>query len=283
MAVDLHTHSTCSDGSQPPDAIVAAALAAGLRAVALTDHDNLDGIAAARRAADRAGVDLVAGTELSCTWPHGGFHLLVYFLEPRPGPLQDRLEEIRTGRSGRNTRIVGKLRDLGIDISLAEVVGQAGGEVVGRPHFARVLVRKGVVSTIGEAFDRFLASGRPAYVDRFRLAPAEAITLARASGAVPVVAHPHTLALEAADLARAAHDLAGQGLMGWESYYAEYLPEVREAMARIARRAGLVPTGGSDYHGSYKPGIEIGTGRGDMVVPDEAYTGLLEARRLLTM
>ncbi len=279
MAVDLHTHSTYSDGSDSPAEIVSAAAAAGLEAVALTDHDNLNGILEAAAAADASEVELIPGVELSCEWQPGGMHLVVLWLEPGPGPLQDRLEILQAGRKQRNVDLIELLQQLDVDISYEEVVAEAGGTGVGRPHVAAVLVRKGVVGSIPEAFDLYLASGRPAYVERYRLPPEEAIELARASGAVPIVAHPHTLGMTGTTLDQELRRLARHGLVGLECYYPEYEPDTRLELVERARDVGLVPSGGSDYHGTYKPGLEIGRGYGDLSVGREVWQELAEARR----
>ncbi len=282
MAVDLHTHSTASDGTDPPATVVAKAAAAGVAAIALTDHDTLEGIASARVAAARHGLDLVAGTELSVEWPAGTMHLLCYFLDPdRPGPLQERLAEVREARDGRNRRMVDKLRSLGCDVTWDEVAAESAEGIVGRPHLAAVLVAKGYAESVADAFDRYLADGRPAYVDRFRLGWREAARLAAEEGAVAVVAHPHTLGVGAADYAAAFTELAAGGVRGIEAYYGEYEPQVRASLAAVAARLGLVATGGSDYHGAYKPLVRLGLGRGDLAVPDTALSDLRAARERL--
>ncbi len=278
MPVDLHVHSTRSDGTDSPREVVALAAAAGLTAVALTDHDTLDGIAEATAAADRHGIRLVPGTELSVDWPTGTMHMLVYFLEPVSGPLQDRLEAIRQARATRNRRILERLAHHGIVIEHTDVAAEAGGGVIGRPHIAALLVARGHVADMTDAFDRWLAKGRPAYVDRIRLGAHEAIALARESGAVPVIAHPHTLGIAADDYRRAFEELAAAGLAGVESYYSEYEPALRNHLAGLCAKLGLVATGGSDYHGRYKPGLAVGIGRGDLAVPDEVIAELDAAR-----
>ena len=278
MAVDLHLHSNRSDGSDDPADVVMRAVDAGLSAVALTDHDNLNGIDEARAAAEAAGIGFVPGAELSVNWRTGGMHMLVYFLEPGPGPLQEVLVSLQGGREERNRAMADRLSDLGLDISYAEVVDEAGGSGVGRPHFAAVLVRKSYVADIREAFDRYLANGGPGYVARRRLDATEAIGLARASGAVPVIAHPHTVGVSAADYRAAFVELVDAGLGGVEAYYAEYDKETRDHLADLCRSLEIVPTGGSDYHGSYKPGLSVGTGKGDLRVPDETVDLLQENR-----
>ena len=274
MAVDLHLHSTTSDGTDTPAVVVGHAAAAGLTAIALTDHDTLDGLVEAAGAAERAGIELVPGVELSLEWPLGGMHLLVYHLLPGPGPLQDRLASLQAGREERNAVVVERLATLGWPITIEDVIEESGGGVVGRPHIASVLVRIGAAESIADAFDRWLARGRPGYVDRVRLGPEEAIGLALRSGAVPVLAHPHTTGVSADEYGRTFAELADMGLAGIESWYAEYPVELRRHLASLAAGLGLVATGGSDYHGAYKPGLSVGTGHGDLVVPDDVVAAI---------
>ena len=276
MAVDLHTHSRYSDGSDSPAEIVAEAKALGLDAVALTDHDLLDGI---DEAVDAAGTDieLVPGTELSVQWEGKAMHLLAYWVG-HDSPLADRLDEIQRGRMARNHEMVEALVGLGIDITMEELEAEAGIGVIGRPHFAAILVRKGAVETIGEAFDQYLAAGRPAYRPRVRVEAAEAMELTRRSGAVPVVAHPHTLADDADEFSHIFPRFAELGAVGIECYYVEYPRDQRERMAAAVEDLGLVATGGSDYHGTYKPGVALGWGKGDLVVPDSCLERLAERR-----
>ncbi len=282
--IDRHTHSTVSDGSEPPAAIAERAAAAGCSAVALTDHDSLDGLAAAREAAGPLGVTLVPGCEVSCRKPppapgrpavRGSVHVLVYFVEPGDGPLQDELRALRRDRAERNARLRARLAELGVPVDYDAMVAEAGGEAgLGRPHFARALVRAGAAADIDDAFDRFLGDGRAAYVPKARLSPTDVARLATASGGVAVLAHPLTLELDPSALERLVTELADAGL-GWiEAIYGRYSPDQRRALRRMARRHGLVATGGSDYHGTFKPDLEVGTGMGDLDVPDSALEEL---------
>jgi hypothetical protein len=269
MAVDLHSHSTASDGSEKPAALIEQALQIGLTALALTDHDTQDGIADAKLAADATGLELIAGTELSLEYDVGGMHLVVLWLEPGPGPLQDRLLELRHGRDQRNEMMAQRLTELGMPVTADEILHEGGSGSIGRPHIAAVMMRKGYVETIDEAFELWLTSGKPAYIGRPRLSPEEAIQLARASGGVPVLAHPHTLGVNRAhEMADLLTRLIAAGLVGLEAYCAGYRRHEREGYADLARRFGLVPAGGSDFHGTYKPGLSLGTGYGDLIVPD---------------
>lgn len=279
MAVDLHLHSSVSDGTDSPGEVVRLAADAGLSALALTDHDTLAGIPEAAAEADRLGIRFVAGTELSVNWPTGTMHMLVYYLAPGPGPLQERLGDLVAARTVRNHQILERLARSGMVIRHDEVVAEAGGGVVGRPHIAALMVEHGFVDTIAAAFDRWLGLGRPAYVPRHRLDAVEAVDLARRSGGLPVIAHPHTLGAGAADYSDAFETLAVAGLAGIEAYYSEYEPALRTHLARLASSLGLLATGGSDYHGRYKPGLAVGVGHGDLSVPDDVLAALDAAHR----
>jgi 3',5'-nucleoside bisphosphate phosphatase len=282
--IDLHTHSTVSDGSEPPGSIPEKAYAAGCSAVALTDHDSLDGLTAARESAARLGLTLVPGCEVSCRKPPpprgqaaigGSVHVLAYFIEPGEGPLQDELVALRRDRHERNLRLRARLAELGVPVDYDAMVAEAGGEAgLGRPHFARALVRSGAAADIDDAFDRFLADGRAAYVPKSRLSPADVARLATASGGVAVLAHPLTLGLDPSALERSVGELAEAGLGGIEAVYGRYTPDQRRGLKRMATRLGLVATGGSDYHGTFKPDLEVGTGMGDLDVPDSALEDL---------
>lgn len=277
MAVDLHSHSTASDGSVPPAELVGLAVDLGLSTLALTDHDTQEGMTEARAAASGTDLELIPGTELSLNYDDGGMHLVVLWLEPGPGPLQDRLAELQKGRESRNERIIEILTTNGMPISMKEVEEEAGGGSVGRPHIAAVMMAKGYVPDIRSAFDLWLANHKPAYVGRPRLNPEEGIDLARQSGAVPVLSHPHTLGIHrAADMADMLNRLKDAGLVGLEAIYATYRRHEREGYADLARRFGLVPSGGSDFHGTYKPGLELGIGYGDLVVPESVVDELRE-------
>ncbi|MGH9106970.1 MAG: PHP domain-containing protein [Acidimicrobiales bacterium] len=271
--VDLHTHSNVSDGSDTPEEVLELAVKAGLSALALTDHDRQDGVGAARRRAEEAGIELVPGVEISCNHT-GTMHVLVYFLEPGEGPLQDELARLQVARDTRNQRLVARLAELGLPLSMEELEAEAGPTGAGRPHVAAIMVRKGYARSIQDAFDRFLAKGSPAYMEKERLDPLPAIALALQSGALPVLAHPLSLQLSPSQTESAVQELAGAGLVGLEAIYGRYGQEERAGLAVLAARAGLAVTGGSDHHGTYKPDLTVGTGRGDLHVPDGALAAL---------
>lgn len=275
MAIDLHSHSNESDGSDTPRQLIQKAARIGLNAIALTDHDTLAGISEATEEAEAQGIELIPGTELSVTWAKGGMHMIVLWLSPGEGPLQNKLVFLQDARANRNARIVDRLQELGYDITMEEIAAEAGNGVMGRPHFAAVLVQKGYVPDPQTAFDELLAKGKKAYLGRDLLEPVEAIELARASGAVPIIAHPHTLGLNTSNEYAATFAMLREaGLVGMEAYYSEYNHERQGELVSMARSFDLVPSGGSDYHGSYKEHLDLGTGSGDLIVPDEVLAEL---------
>lgn len=278
--IDLHTHSSVSDGSDSPGRVVELAAEAGCSALALTDHDSLAGIGPARRRADELGITFVSGCEVSCrSVGPGGMHVLVYFVEDDGGPLASELSRLREDRRRRNLALADRLATLGLPVTYDRVVAVAGGEEgVGRPHFAVALVQAGAAESVDDAFARYLGQGRPGFVSKSRLTGAEVAALATASGGVAVLAHPFSLGLERADLARAVGELAAAGFAGLEATYGRYSPRQRTELANLARRFDLVATGGSDHHGDLKPDLRVGTGQGDLKVPGRVLVHL-EARR----
>jgi predicted metal-dependent phosphoesterase TrpH len=210
----------------------------------------------------------------------GSVHVLVYFVDLGEGPLQDELVRLRRDRAKRNEELAALLVRLGTGVTYEDVVAEAGGkqEGLGRPHFARALVRAGAAADIDDAFDRWLADGRPAYVPKARLDPADVVELAHGSGGVAVLAHPLSTGLDPPGLERFVAGLAERGLDGIEATYGSYAPDERARLRKLAARVGVVATGGSDYHGTFKPNLHVGTGRGDLKVPDDVLDAL-QARR----
>jgi predicted metal-dependent phosphoesterase TrpH len=278
LAVDLHLHSNASDGTDAPGVVVQKAAAIHLTAIALTDHDTLSGIPEAQAVAADLPIELIPGVELSVDHNGVKIHMLAYFLEPVPGPLQDHLETLRDGRDIRNGKIIEALNRLGYPITMQDVHRHAAGDAVGRPHIADALVTAGMVTDRAEAFRDLLGDGGPAYVERDRLTATEAITLATESGGVTSIAHPLTVDPGDSSLRSLFEELREVGLAGIEAYYSEHPPHIRAQLAGVASDLDLVATGGSDCHGAGKPGLEIGTGHGDLVVPDSALEEL-RARR----
>ncbi len=278
--IDLHTHSTVSDGTDPPERVVELASEAACSAVALTDHDSLAGVGAARARAGELGITFVAGCEISCTpVGPGGMHVLVYFVDERDGPLGAELTRLRADRRQRNLSLVDRLVELGVPVTYEQVLAHAGSEEgIGRPHVAAAMVDVGAADSLDDAFDRYLSNGRPAFVPKARLSAQDVVRLAAGSGGVAVLAHPFSTGLDRGGLARLVEELAEAGLAGIEARYAAYAPRQRSGLLSLARRFDLVATGGSDYHGTIKPDLAVGSGRGDLKVPDRVLADL-EARR----
>lgn len=251
--IDLHTHSTASDGTEPPETVVEAAALAGLDVVALTDHDTYAGWPAAVRAAEEVGVGLVRGVEVSCSHQGVSVHLLGYLVDPQAVALAAELEHARDSRLTRIDRMVARMADDGIPVSIEQVRALAGeGATLGRPHIADVLVANGYVSTRDEAFRDVLRNGSRYYVSHYAPDPVLAVELVREAGGVPVMAHPFANARGWTVDDEVIEAMAEAGLAGLEAHHRDHTPrEVAHAVA-LADRLGLFVTGSSDYHGSGK-------------------------------
>jgi hypothetical protein len=266
---DLHTHSNCSDGVLSPAALVELAVSRGVEIMALTDHDSMEGLPEAAQAASRyPGFTLIPGVEMSTDIPTGEVHVLGYFLDPKDAQLQEELARLRDTRWDRGRRMVEKLHDLGVNISWERVQAIAGGGAVGRPHVAQALLEKGHVGTVQEAFDRYIGRNGPAYAERAKMTPAEAVAFLRERRAFPVLAHPR----ENGSLEELLPALQEAGLGGMEVYYQDYDEASVERLLTIARSHGLLPTGGSDYHGL---GGERQRLPGDIPLPDDAIDAFM--------
>lgn len=252
---DLHTHSTASDGNLAPADLVRQASERGLSILALTDHDTTLGLADACRAGELRGVYVIRGIELSTDVPSGEIHILGYGIDPAHDELQSTIARLRDASLSRIDRMVARLAELGYRLPEGSVHPSADGASIGRPHVARAMIAAGYVASVGEAFDRFLGRGQPAYIKRERQQPAEAVALVRRAGGLPVLAHPGTVA----ELDVALPELINAGLAGLECYYGEYTDDQRRALAAVATQHGLLATGGSDYHGEgFRAGRELG-------------------------
>ncbi|HPD01096.1 MAG TPA: PHP domain-containing protein [Acetivibrio sp.] len=271
--VDLHTHSTASDGSMTPSEIVRHAKKSGLSAVALTDHDTVDGIEQAVEEGNKIGLEVVPGVEISLDYKTE-MHLLAYFFDDSYMKIESLLERFRRSREERNPKMIEKLNSLGIDITMEDVVAEAKGRVVARPHMANVMVRKGYVKTVAEAFEKYISNGKPAYVKRDSLTPEKGIQAIREAGGIPVLAHPIYLRLDWGKLDELLSRLVSDGLMGIEAYYVDNSQEDTGNLLNLAKKHNIVATGGSDFHGSFKPDIKIGSGKGNLKVPYEALERL---------
>lgn len=259
MRIDLHTHSSVSDGTQTPDELVRAAKAAGLDVVAITDHDTSNGWDAAARTAAEVGITLVRGMEISTRHRDRSVHLLAYLPDPEYPPLLDALDKVLDGRNARVPRIVARLRELGHDISVEDVARQAEATAAtGRPHIADALVAAGIVGTRDEAFAELLSQGRPAYVTRYAAPLEEMIRIVEEAGGVSVLAHPWGRTgpgvMDETEIAA----LAELGLTGLEVDHEDHDEASRDLLRGIARDLDLVATGSSDHHGAGKADHELG-------------------------
>ncbi|MDA8277623.1 MAG: PHP domain-containing protein [Actinomycetota bacterium] len=279
--IDLHTHSRISDGSESPTRVVELAAEVGATAIALTDHDTLAGLDEAIATGGRVGVEVIPGVEVSCQYKTGTMHMLIYFTSPDSEALVHALNELQDSRAGRNQQILELMQRDGLDITMEELVAEGGATGIGKPHFAALLLRKGVVSTIQEAFDRYLEKGQRYYVDKKTFSPEEMIELALASKAIPVLAHPLTVDKDPTQLRKVIKGWAKIGLAGVEAQYGRYSIETRSFLEETAKIYNLIATGGSDFHGSYKPDLNVATGRGDLNVADNVVDRLKEFRATL--
>jgi hypothetical protein len=266
--IDLHLHSIFSDGSLTPEELVALGAQEGARCLALTDHDTTRGTDRMLAAGKAAGIEIIPGVEISADYSPGTMHILGYFIDHKDAELNRHLEWIQSGREARNQEILHNLMELGVHITWDQVAARAGDDIVGRPHFAQVMVEQGYVENNKEAFTRYLAKGKPAYAGRRRLKPEACIELIQKCGGLPVLAHPCTLKLQNRELRMLLGHLTDAGLQGIEIYYSEHSRDMLKNYLKLAKDFGLVATGGTDFHGEMTPDIKIGRGFGTLNIPD---------------
>lgn len=254
--VDLHTHTIASDGLLAPAVLVQRAATQGLSVLAICDHDTIDGLAEASAEAGEAGITLVPGVELSTSIRGFEVHILGYFVDRDDFAFREKLADLAQSRIRRLERMVERLNDLGYPIALEPLLAQAETGTVGRPHIARALIEIGAVGSVSEAFDTLLTPGKPGFVPRDRFTPEDAVAMILANGAIPVLAHPYTTGDPETTLDR----LMAAGLRGMEVFYGEYDADQHAALLAMAQQRGLIPTGGSDYHGpNFKEGRDLGS------------------------
>jgi predicted metal-dependent phosphoesterase TrpH len=285
VGIDLHIHSTASDGTLSPLEILRLARKLNLGAIAITDHDTVDGAKEALALEIPASLQFLTGVEISAEPPPsfsspGSFHILGYAIDPDDPVLNQTLRKLQEARKNRNPRIIEILNDLGFNLALSEVQEESGECQLGRPHIAQLMVTKGYVHSIDEAFDRYLGKGRPAYVDKYRIGSARAIEIILDAGGVPVLAHPFLLqAQDDTVLEDLVVTLMEMGLMGMEVYYPEHPPDKTADYIKIAKKHRLLMTGGTDFHGAIKPEIQMGFGNGDLFIPYELYERLIQSNK----
>ena len=275
--IDLHTHSTASDGSCTPEKLISLALGSGLSALALTDHDTLNGLPRARASAEGTHLDFVAGVEIEIDCDTGEFHLLGIGLSANIGVLTEALIRIQAARRDRNLRMVQKMQAGGIPITLEEVTKIAGGDIVSRAHFARVLVRKKVVGSIDAAFKRLIGKGREYYEPRACLPLQEATSLIKGAGGLPVIAHPVSLGIQGPALRTFLVTCRDNGVEGIEAWHPNHSIRMSYALERLARSLSMTVTGGSDFHGEHIPSRKLGLSSGGREIPDRFLVAVREA------
>lgn len=259
--IDLHVHTTASDGSLSPTDLVHLAASLGLSALAVTDHDTIGGLAEAQVAATAVGLELVPGVELSVEDEAGRFHLLGYLFDPNNKEFAETLSRIRVSRAARNEQMAQKMAELGLPVTMDDVRAEAGAEadVIARPHFAQALIKKGIVHSVKEAFDKYLATGKPLYQPKEVLTPKQAIALIHQAGGVAIMAHPGLVPLSEESMVTRVESLAREaGLDGLEAFYSQHSSTETARFLVLAERNGLLVTGGSDFHGTPKPHVPLG-------------------------
>jgi predicted metal-dependent phosphoesterase TrpH len=277
VGIDLHLHSTASDGTFTPSEIIKKAQCLNLRAIAITDHDTIDGSIEALGLGIPPSIKFLTGVEISASPPAaitclGSFHILGYAIRLDDRELITTLAVLQKSRKNRNPGIIRRLNDLGFTFSLQDVKADAGEGQLGRPHIARFMVKKGYVNSIDEAFDRYLAQGKPAYQKKYRIDCQRAIDVINGSGGLPVLAHPYLLDLRRdGDLEKLIIILKDMGLKGIEVYYPGHPSEETACYIELAKKHDLLMTGGTDFHGSLTPDIQMGTGSGEFFVPYTLY------------
>ncbi len=264
--IDLHTHSLKSDGSMTPTEVVEEAKRAGLAAIALSDHDTVDGVREAVEAGERLGVEVIPAIEFSVQ-SKTETHILGYFIDIENPELLKTLKEVVDLRIERNHVTCQRLNELGFEMTLEEVRALAPNNFVGRAHFARVMMDKGYISSVKEGFDKYMSVGKYAYCEKQRLTARDAIELIEKCGGLSFLAHPHLTKLPDDELKDFLRELKGYGLCGLEGYYTDYTPGMQEKYQSMADELGLMISGGTDFHAKMKPHISIGTGLGNMKIP----------------
>lgn len=281
--IDLHTHSYCSDGTFSPEGIILLAKKQQLTAVALTDHDTIDGLDAFLRAGKQHGIEAIPGIELAAQYTRfhqPELHIVGLGFDPAAPALCAKMTQLQESRTDRNRRMCHQLTTIGLPVSLEEVSAIAGGEIITRAHFARLLLQKQYVYTRQEAFDKYLSPGLPGYVPRILPSPEECIALIHDAGGISILAHPTLYGLPQDRLDLLCQELSPMGLDGIECFYSTYTPSQRKNMQRLAKRYALLPSGGSDFHGENKPHIQLGTGTGNLAVPVQLWLDMKQRLHL---
>ena len=268
--IDLHVHSTASDGTYTPAEVAKLAKTIGLSAIALTDHDTIDGLEEFQKAGTSLGIETIAGIEFAALWEkhhRPEIHIVGLGFNPNHPVLLERMKEIKESRDIRNRKMCEKLSSIGLHLTLDEVAANAGGEIITRAHFANVLLQKGYIAKKEDAFSRYISTGLPGYVEREFLTPALCIQTIKEAGGAAVLAHPTLYGFNMAQLEELCTELIPYGLDGIECQYSTYSPAETKAITALAEKLHLLPSGGSDFHGKNKPNIHLGRGKSNLAIP----------------
>ena len=268
--VDLHVHSTASDGTYTPEEVAKLAKTIGLSAIALTDHDTIDGLDAFQKTGNTLGIETITGIEFAALWEkhhRPEIHIVGLGFDPDHPALLERMKDIQTSRDVRNQKMCEKLSSIGLHITLDEVAANAGGEIITRAHFANVLLKKGYIAKKEDAFSRYISTGLPGYVEREFLSPELCIRTINEAGGAAVLAHPTLYGLNMAQLEELCEELIPYGLDGIECQYSTYSSAETKTITALAEKMKLLPSGGSDFHGKNKPNIHLGSGKSNLAIP----------------
>lgn len=276
--IDLHTHSTASDGTDSPGQLMVKAKNAGLEAIALTDHDTLDGLPRAEEAARDLGLVFIRGCEISTTTEQGEIHVLGLWIPHKSEPLDSFLKHLQDMRFSRNAAMTEKLRNLGMDITMEELAAEARG-TIGRPHMAKIMLAKGYVSDRSEAFDKYLGINGKAYVPKIAPRPEQAVRMLASLGATAAIAHPLLRPKPAGWLDSLSCELSAAGLGALEAWHSSHSSKQVHEICELAKKYKLGVCGGSDYHGKSKPGLELGMAGENAKVPFSVLENLMEMRK----
>lgn len=266
--IDLHTHSNKSDGSLSPTALIDEAKSIGLSAIALTDHDTIDGLEEAINRGNEIGVRVVPGVELSTEYMGRDVHIVGLFIDYKNETFLNHLKNFVDSRELRNKKMCDKLTEAGIPVIYEELIEMFGDSVLTRAHYARYMLSKGYIKSLPEAFERYIGDHSPYYIPREKVTPKQGVELILNAGGVPILAHPILYKLGKDALETLVKDLKEYGLVGIEAIYSTYTNADERTIRNLASKYNLLISGGSDYHGEAKPGLNLGTGYGKLAVPE---------------
>lgn len=276
--VDLHTHTTESDGSFTPEELIAEAKRVGLSAIAITDHDTVSGLSKAAPIAAEYGIELINGVELSTDYHGKEVHIVGLYVDPENKSFLSHLQEFKEKRENRNAAMIAKLQEEGFAITMEALKAQNPGCVITRGNIARFLYEHGMIPSIQTAFEKYIGDNCPCFVDRFKISSADGVRLIKEAGGTAILAHPLLYHMSDAVLCQMLDELKAVGLDGMEAIYCTYTPSEERQMKELTHKYGLLPSGGSDFHGKTKPNLSLGTGYGKLFIPYDILSNIKQSR-----